>query len=110
VEVGGSQLDPDPPEHGSEASAVQKPDQIDASFLWSGHSRAKGDGPLVETIFVRWIEGIRMERASGDLALRIHVEELCHMRQILAKLNRAILALARTEQYPDGHDPVDRIV
>ena len=40
-----------------------------------------------------------MERASGDLALQIHVEELCHMRQILAKLNRAIVALARTEQY-----------
>ncbi len=49
--------------------------------------------------FIRWIEGIRMERASGDLALQIHLEELCHMRQILAKLNRAILALARTEQY-----------
>jgi transposase len=48
--------------------------------------------------FIRWIEGIRMERASGDLASQIHVEELCHMRQILAKLNRAILALARTEQ------------
>lgn len=49
--------------------------------------------------FIKWIEGIRMERASGDMALQIHLEELCHMRQIIAKLNRAILALARTDPY-----------
>ncbi len=44
-------------------------------------------------------KGIRMERASGDLALKFHLEELSHLRQILAKLNRAILALSRTEEY-----------
>jgi transposase len=49
--------------------------------------------------FIRWIEGIRMKRASGDMALKIHLEELCHLRQIIAKLNRAILALSRTEEY-----------
>jgi len=49
--------------------------------------------------FIRWIEEIRMERASGDMALQSHVEELCHLRQLIAKLNRAIVALARTEQY-----------
>ncbi len=49
--------------------------------------------------FIRWIEGIRMERASGDMALKIHLEELGHLRQIIAKLNRAILALSRTEEY-----------
>jgi transposase len=49
--------------------------------------------------FIRWIEGIRMERASGNTALQSHLEELCHLRQIIAKLNRAIVALARTEQY-----------
>jgi transposase len=49
--------------------------------------------------FIRWIEGLRMERASGDMALQIHLEELGHLRQIIAKLNRAILALSRTEQY-----------
>jgi len=49
--------------------------------------------------FIRWIEGIRMERASGDTALQIHLEELCHLRQIIAKLNRAILVLSRTEEY-----------
>jgi len=49
--------------------------------------------------FIQWIEGIRMERASGDMALRIHLEELSHLRQIIAKLNRAILVLSRTEEY-----------
>jgi transposase len=49
--------------------------------------------------FIQWIEGIRMERATGDTALNIHLEELCHLRQIIAKLNRAILALSRTEEY-----------
>jgi transposase len=49
--------------------------------------------------FIRWIEEIRMERSSGDVALKLHLEELCHLRQILAKLNRSILALARTQEY-----------
>ena len=40
-----------------------------------------------------------MQRASGDVALQIHVEELCYLRQVMAKLNRAILALSRTEEY-----------
>ena len=40
-----------------------------------------------------------MQRASGDMALKIHIEELCHLRQVIAKLNRAILALSRTEEY-----------
>jgi len=52
--------------------------------------------------FIQWIEGIRMERASGDLALKFHLEELSHLRQILAELNRAILALSRTEEYRPG--------
>jgi len=49
--------------------------------------------------FIRWIESIRMQRASGEMALKIHLEELKHLRQIIASLNRAILALSRTEQY-----------
>ena len=49
--------------------------------------------------FIRWIERIRMERASGDIALKAHLEELSHLRQLIASLNRAILRLARTEEY-----------
>jgi transposase len=49
--------------------------------------------------FIQWIEGIRMERASGDIALKAHLEELSHLRQLIASLNRAILHLARTQEY-----------
>jgi transposase len=49
--------------------------------------------------FIQWLETIRMQKASGDMALKIHLEELKHLRQIIASLNRAVLALARTEQY-----------
>jgi transposase len=40
-----------------------------------------------------------MERASGDMALKVHLSELMHIRQIIAELNRAIRALATTECY-----------
>jgi len=49
--------------------------------------------------FVRWLERIHMERASGDVALKIHLEELKHLRQILAALDREVRVLARMEEY-----------
>jgi transposase len=49
--------------------------------------------------FIRWIETIQMDRDSGNMALKIHLEELTHLRQIIASVNRAILALSRTEPY-----------
>lgn len=49
--------------------------------------------------FLRWLEGLPMERASGEVALRIHVEELKHLRQILARLDREIRGLAQTGEY-----------
>jgi transposase len=49
--------------------------------------------------FVRWLESIQMERASGDMALKIHLEELGHLRQMIVKLDREIRVLARTEEY-----------
>jgi transposase len=49
--------------------------------------------------FLRWIEGLRMERASGDMALKAHLDELQHLRQIIASLNRAIILLSREEAY-----------
>jgi transposase len=49
--------------------------------------------------FIAWIESIRMERASGNMALKVHLSELMHIRQILAELNRAIRALATTDSY-----------
>jgi transposase len=49
--------------------------------------------------FIRWIESIQMETDSANTALKIHLEELTHLRQIIASVNRAILALSRTEPY-----------
>jgi hypothetical protein len=31
------------------------------------------------------------------MALQSHLEELCHLRQLIAKLNRAIVTLAQAE-------------
>lgn len=49
--------------------------------------------------FINWIESISMERASGDLALKVHLEELKHLRQIIASLNKAILDLSKSDAY-----------
>jgi transposase len=52
--------------------------------------------------FLRWIEGIRMERDSGDMVLKAHLEELKHLKPIIASLNRAIILLSREAEYRDG--------
>ncbi len=49
--------------------------------------------------FINWIDSIRMERASGDVALKVHLAELLHHRKTIAELNRAIRALANTRDY-----------
>jgi len=49
--------------------------------------------------FIHWLEGIQMERASGDMALKAHLEELYHLKQIIASLNRAIILLSRQAEY-----------
>ena len=51
--------------------------------------------------FLRWIESLRMERASGDMALKAHLEELKHLQQIIASVNRAIILLSREAEYRD---------
>ncbi len=49
--------------------------------------------------FINWIESIRMERASGDMVLKVHLAELLHHRTTIAELNRAVRALAKTDDY-----------
>ena len=49
--------------------------------------------------FIHWLEGIQMERASGDMALKAHLEELKHLKQIMVSINRAIILLSRQEEY-----------
>src|SRR5512135_3626910 len=49
--------------------------------------------------FITWIEAIRMERASGNFALKVHLEELNNMRKIIADITHAIRTLANSEDY-----------
>jgi transposase len=49
--------------------------------------------------FLRWLESLRLERVSGDTALKAHLNELHHLKQIIASLNRAIIQLSRQEEY-----------
>jgi transposase len=49
--------------------------------------------------FVKWLESIRMERASGEGALQIHLDELKQLRRMIATLDRQIRALAQSEEY-----------
>jgi transposase len=49
--------------------------------------------------FITWIDGLRMEKASGNFALKVHLDELNHIRKLMLDLNRNIRALARTDEY-----------
>ncbi len=49
--------------------------------------------------FLKALENIPMERASGGMALQIHLEELKHLRRIIATLDREIRILARSDEY-----------
>jgi transposase len=49
--------------------------------------------------FLCWLESLRMERASGDMALKAHLDELHYLKQIITSLNRDILLLSRQEEY-----------
>lgn len=52
--------------------------------------------------FLRWIENFRMTRTSGDAVLKVHLEELKHLKQIIASINRAIILLSRETAYRDS--------
>lgn len=49
--------------------------------------------------FINWIEQIRMQRTSGNLTLKAHLDELNHVRKIIADITRNIRAMSETEQY-----------
>jgi len=51
--------------------------------------------------FIRSLEALQLERESGNLAMKAHLSELIHLRQILAQLDRDILALSGTDEYRD---------
>jgi transposase len=49
--------------------------------------------------FIAWIEAVRMERTSGNFALKVHLEELYNIRKIIADMTHAIRTLANSEEY-----------
>jgi len=49
--------------------------------------------------FIKWLEAIRMEKASGNVSFMVHLQELQHIRGIIVELNRNIRALSRTDEY-----------
>jgi transposase len=49
--------------------------------------------------FIKWLEDIHMKKASGNVAFKVHLHELHHMRGIIVELNRNIRALSRTDEY-----------
>ena len=63
--------------------------QVDSSISWSRNS-------------IRSLEALQLERESGNLALGAYLSELISLRQVIARLNRDILALARTDQYRES--------
>ena len=64
---------------------------------------------------IRWIEEIRMQRASGNMALQSHLEELCHLRHRGPGPDGTVPFVdfvaedGPWDQHPDSHDRVDRI-
>ena len=49
--------------------------------------------------FINWIEEIRMERASGNFALKVHLEDLNNMRKLIADITRSIRTLSNSDEY-----------
>jgi transposase len=49
--------------------------------------------------FITWIDNIRMERASGNFALKVHLEDLNNMRKLISDITRAIRSRANSEEY-----------
>ncbi len=77
--------------------------QIKAMLLFYGiHIPPDMDEGNWPRKFIAWIEAIRMEKASGNVALKVHLEELHHIRRIVVDLNRNIRDLSRTDEYREN--------
>ncbi|MBU2590692.1 MAG: IS110 family transposase [Nitrospinae bacterium] len=49
--------------------------------------------------FINWLESVKMVRTSGNLSLKVHIDELKHLRAIIAEMNLAIRAMAKSDDY-----------
>ena len=53
--------------------------------------------------FIDWLSDLEMIRASGNMTLNTHLDELSYLRQTIAKLTKEIRRLAHTEEYAENH-------
>lgn len=49
--------------------------------------------------FIKWLENIQMERATGNDVFKVYLYELAQLRKIVTDLNRHIRVLSRNEEY-----------
>jgi transposase len=52
--------------------------------------------------FINWLESIQLEHTSGTIALKTLIEELLHLRKLIAGLTRQIVLLSRTYDYVEA--------
>lgn len=53
--------------------------------------------------FVEWLSELEMIRASGNMTLSTHLDELSYLRVTIAKLTKEIRRLAHIEEYAENH-------
>jgi transposase len=73
--------------------------QIKSMLAFYGHLPTDIVSRNWSSQFIKWLEDIHMEKASGNVAFKVHLHELHHMRGIIVELNRNIRALSRTDEY-----------
>jgi transposase len=52
--------------------------------------------------FISWLESVQFEHTSGTIALKTLLEELLHLRKLIAGLTRQIIVLSRTYDYAEA--------
>jgi transposase len=52
--------------------------------------------------FISFLESIKLQHASGTMALKTHIDELLSLRTLIARLNREILHLSRSYDYAEA--------
>ena len=52
--------------------------------------------------FINWLESVQFEHTSGTIALKTLIEELLHLRKLIAGLTRQITVLSRTYDYAEA--------
>lgn len=52
--------------------------------------------------FISWLESVQFEHTSGTIALKTLIEELLHLRKLIAGLTRQIIVFSRTYDYVEA--------